>query len=64
MNCCYCLNPNCQQPQNPNGTQFCLSCGLKLLLRDSYRAIQPLGQGGMGRTFLAVNHKSQLKSDT
>ncbi len=26
-----------------------------MLLRDHYRAIQPLGQGGFGRTFLAVD---------
>ncbi|NEP09236.1 MAG: protein kinase [Symploca sp. SIO2C1] len=51
----YCLNPSCQSPQNPDGTKFCLSCGTKLLLRDRYRAIKPLGQGGFGKTFLAVD---------
>ena len=51
----YCLNPDCQKPQNPAGTRFCQSCGSKLLLRDFYRAIAPLGQGGFGRTFRAVN---------
>ncbi|NET59093.1 MAG: protein kinase [Symploca sp. SIO2E6] len=51
----YCLNPSCQSPQNPDGTKFCLSCGTKLLLRDRYRGIKPLGQGGFGKTFLAVD---------
>lgn len=57
----YCLNPNCSQPQNPASVKFCLTCGTKLLLKDRYRAIQPLGQGGMGRTFLSVD-EHRLKS--
>lgn len=50
-----CLNPNCPQPENPDGTNFCLSCGTGLitLLRDRYRIISLLGSGGFGRTFLA-----------
>jgi serine/threonine protein kinase len=51
----YCLNPNCPNPQNPEETKFCLSCGSKLLLKERYRAIRPLGEGGFGRTFLAVD---------
>lgn len=51
----YCLNPNCPSPQNQVGTHFCRTCGSKLLLKDRYRAIQPLGQGGFGKTFLAVD---------
>ncbi|MGL5192902.1 MAG: protein kinase domain-containing protein [Chroococcales cyanobacterium] len=51
----YCLNSNCPNPANPPNTKFCLTCGAKLLLRDRYRAVQPLGQGGMGRTFFAVD---------
>lgn len=54
----YCLNPDCQRPQNPAGTKFCQNCGVRLLLGDRYRAIKPLGQGGFGKTFLAVDeHK-------
>lgn len=51
----YCLNPGCQKPLNPDGTNFCQSCGTKLvpLLRNRYRVIRPLGGGGFGRTFLA-----------
>ncbi len=50
-----CLNPNCQHPQNPDGTNFCISCGtgLVVLLRNRYRIIKPIGSGGFGRTYLA-----------
>ncbi|HAX80765.1 MAG TPA: serine/threonine protein kinase [Cyanobacteria bacterium UBA11372] len=51
----YCLNPQCQKPRNPDGTKFCISCGLRLLLGDRYRAIKLLSQGGFGRTFLAID---------
>ncbi len=49
----YCLNPNCPHPQNTNSEKFCLSCGSKLLLKQRYRAMKPIGQGGFSRTFLA-----------
>ncbi len=50
-----CLNPNCDNPQNPDGTNFCLSCGAKLLplLRNRYRIIGVLGRGGFARTYVA-----------
>ena len=51
----YCLNPNCQKPQNPTGTKYCQNCGTKLLLKQHYRALAIIGQGGFGRTFLAVD---------
>lgn len=52
-----CLNPNCQQSQNPDNARVCQSCGMKLvpLLRNRYRVIRPIGQGGFGRTYLAVD---------
>lgn len=52
-----CLNPTCQQPVNPKGTKYCLSCGTKIepLLRNRYRVIKPIGQGGFGKTYLAVD---------
>ena len=50
----YCLNPSCQQPQNPTGGKFCQSCGQPIeKLRNRYKIIRPLGQGGFGRTFEA-----------
>jgi serine/threonine protein kinase len=50
----YCLNPVCTQPQNSD-INFCQSCGAKLLLRERYRAVRQIGQGGFGKTFLAVD---------
>ena len=49
----YCLNPACPQPKNPIHVEFCQACGSKLLLRDRYRVMKALGQGGFGATFLA-----------
>src|SRR6476661_1708790 len=57
----YCLNPTCQNPQTAGRTQFCLNCGSKLLLRERYRAIKPLGRGGFGRTFLAIDEDKPSK---
>ncbi len=52
----YCLNPDCQQPNNPiAGMKFCHCCGSPLFLKDRYRAEHPLGEGGFGRTFLAID---------
>ena len=49
----YCLNPSCQNPNNPEGGRFCLNCGKNLQLKGLYEAIALIGQGGMGRTFQA-----------
>ncbi|MGE5657669.1 MAG: protein kinase domain-containing protein [Actinomycetota bacterium] len=57
----YCLNPHCQKPPNPDGTKFCLTCGSKLLLKDRYWAIRPIGEGAFGRTLLAVD-EDRLKT--
>jgi len=50
-----CINPDCPNPQNPDGQTYCISCGLQLvpLLRNRFRTIKLLGQGGFGRTYLA-----------
>jgi len=57
----YCLNPTCQKPQNPASNKFCQTCGTKLLLKDRYRAIKLIGQGGFGRTFLATDEDKPSK---
>jgi WD40 repeat protein len=57
----YCLNPDCQKPQNPDGSNFCQKCGTKLLLAQRYRAIKPLAQGGFGRTLLAKDEYKPSK---
>ncbi|MEG3833364.1 bifunctional serine/threonine-protein kinase/formylglycine-generating enzyme family protein [Microcoleus sp. Z1_C3] len=50
-----CINPDCPNPQNPDGQTYCISCGLQLvpILRNRFRMIKLLGQGGFGRTYLA-----------
>ncbi|MBD2569623.1 serine/threonine-protein kinase [Anabaena lutea] len=57
----YCLNPHCSKPENPDDVKFCLTCGTKLFLKERYRAIKPIGQGGFGRTFLAVDEDKPSK---
>ncbi|MEH2239243.1 serine/threonine-protein kinase [Nostoc sp.] len=57
----YCLNPHCPKPENPHDVKFCRTCGSKLLLKERYRAIKPIGQGGFGKTFLAVDEDKPSK---
>ncbi|MBG1267822.1 serine/threonine-protein kinase [Nostoc sp. WHI] len=57
----YCLNPHCLKPENPDDVKFCRTCGSKLLLKERYRAIKPIGQGGFGKTFLAVDEDKPSK---
>ena len=58
----YCLHPDCPKPTNNRpGARFCQSCGSKLLLGDRYRALELIGQGGFGRTFLAVDEYKPSK---
>ncbi|MCC5655809.1 serine/threonine protein kinase [Nostoc sp. XA010] len=57
----YCLNPHCPKPENPYEVKFCRTCGSKLLLKERYRAIKPIGQGGFGKTFLAVDEDKPSK---
>lgn len=51
----YCVNPACPQPENLDDALKCKACGSKLLLRNRYQVIQPLGKGGFGATFLAAD---------
>ena len=51
-----CLNPDCPNPQNPNGKKFCQTCSTPLvpLLRNRFRVIRVLSdEGGFGRTYLS-----------
>ncbi len=51
-----CLNPHCQKPLNPDDAKVCQNCGSPLiLLRGRYQAVQLLGQGGFGRTYLSLD---------
>ncbi len=54
----HCLQ--CLYPGNPSSEEVCRSCGSKLLLMERYRPVDIIGQGGFGRTFLAID--SQLPS--
>lgn len=38
----YCINPQCQQRQNPETERICQSCGAPLFVGDRYRLISPL----------------------
>ncbi|EAW38666.1 protein kinase [Lyngbya sp. PCC 8106] len=59
----HCFNPNCTRPHNSSDAQFCQNCGSVLVLKPQdettlssrYRGIQLIGEGGFGRTFLAVD---------
>jgi formylglycine-generating enzyme required for sulfatase activity/DNA-directed RNA polymerase subunit RPC12/RpoP len=58
----YCINPTCPAPaKNSPTTNFCMSCGSKILLKDRYRALKLLGQGGFGKTFKAVDEDQPRK---
>ncbi|WP_199248326.1 serine/threonine-protein kinase [[Phormidium] sp. ETS-05] len=57
----YCLNPNCLNPENPDGKLVCINCGSKIMLKDRYRPIKLIGVGGMGRNFLASDEDTPSK---
>ena len=50
-----CLNPRCPKPINSDSAAVCRGCRRRLVsaLRGRYRPLQPIGQGGFGRTYLA-----------
>jgi formylglycine-generating enzyme required for sulfatase activity len=53
MRCC--INPVCSaSTQNDNNTDFCIVCGVSLILKNQYCTQELLGKGTFGRTFKAV----------
>ena len=57
----YCLNPTCPNPQNPDGNLHCQYCGVRLALRDRFKALRQIGQGGFGKTYLAEDLDNRNK---
>ena len=57
----YCLSPVCRKRENPDNLDSCQSCGSKLLLKERYRTIKPIGGGGFGKTFLAMDEDMPSK---
>ncbi|WP_044170254.1 VIT domain-containing protein [Kamptonema formosum] len=55
---CFCLNPNCNSPENPADALACQKCGSLLRLVGRYRAIKLIGASPRTRTFLAVDNSS------
>ncbi len=38
----YCINPQCEQRENPAAAQNCQACGTDLLIADRYRILKPV----------------------
>jgi serine/threonine protein kinase len=55
-----CLNPDCLN-KNALTDNFCQKCRFKLLLRERYRAVKLIGQGGFGKTFQAIDEDKPSK---
>ncbi len=55
-----CLNPDCLV-KNPENHRFCRKCRSELWLKDRYQPLSFIGQGGFGKTFLAIDHDKPSK---
>ncbi|MEA5618263.1 serine/threonine-protein kinase [Cronbergia sp. UHCC 0137] len=53
----------CSYPHNLDIGKFCIKCGKPLLLNHRYRPLRPLGEGGFGKTFLAVDEHLSSQSN-
>jgi serine/threonine protein kinase len=52
----HCLNPTCTHPHHPDShADTCQTCGAILRLQGRYLPLFSIGQGGFGRTFVAVD---------
>jgi serine/threonine protein kinase len=58
----YCLNPQCFYPHNSDSACYCQRCGLSLRLQNRYRPLKLIGQGGFGKTYLAVDEHLPSRS--
>ena len=55
-----CINPQCNKPDNPDTSIFCVNCGSELLLQGRYRVVKVLGSGGFGKTFEVISARSSI----
>lgn len=58
----YCVNPECEHPENPESINFCESCGSGLLLNQRFRPVSLVGTGGFGKTYRAIDEHSIQRS--
>lgn len=56
-----CFNPNCLTENYPKN-DTCQNCGSNLLLKNRYRAIRIIGEGGFGRTFYGIDEYQGIHS--
>ncbi|MGD1899419.1 MAG: VIT domain-containing protein [Phormidesmis sp.] len=57
----HCFNPDCTHPENEREALSCANCGESLRLKNRYRAVQLMGQGGFGRTFKGIDESDPLQ---
>ncbi|MBE9223619.1 tetratricopeptide repeat protein [Cyanobacterium stanieri LEGE 03274] len=56
-----CFNPDCLIDNYPQD-DTCKNCGSKLLIKNRYRAIRIIGEGGFGRTFYGIDESQAVNS--
>ncbi|AKG21682.1 serine/threonine protein kinase [Calothrix sp. 336/3] len=58
----HCINPDCLRPYpQPEGGNFCHSCGTPLQLINRYVAVQRLGEGGFAQIYSVWDQRSQTE---
>jgi len=55
----YCLT--CNHPNNSDNNVHCQQCGALLALRNRFKILNPIGQGGFGKTYLAEDLDNRNK---
>ncbi len=61
MSYCYCINPKCQQRNNPDHLNFCSTCDTPLRIKEQYRLVEPLrelNERGNAEVFVAIDDKA------
>ena len=55
----YCLNPSCPNPKNHSQLKFRHICGWSLIIYARYRAMEKIGKGDFGNTFIGYLSNTQ-----